>query len=122
MPEEKPQLILLVVFLGGCLGGALRYLLSLLPRIGAWPAMTVFINTVGTGCLACLAAYMKQKSQQPAYVQSFIGTGLLGGFTTFGALILEAYQFLLLNQPWLFVALIACSWPSWPCGLVKRLA
>ncbi|MBS9335146.1 CrcB family protein [Fructobacillus sp. M1-13] len=89
MSEEKLPVTLLAVFLGGCLGGAFRYLLGLLPGIGAWPLVTVFINTVGTGCLASLAAYMKQRKDGLAYVQSFLGTGLLGGFTTFGALILE---------------------------------
>lgn len=105
MPESKPQIELLVVFFGGMIGGAARYLLSLVPLVGTWPAMTVLINTVGTGLLACLAAYMKEKQEKPAYLQSFLGTGILGGFTTFGALMVESQQ-MIKNSHYLFLVLL----------------
>lgn len=89
MPNEKVQVVGLAVFLGGALGGAARYALSLLPAIGQLPVITTFINCIGTFVLAALGSYMKNRAEQPAYLQAFIGTGLCGGFTTFGTFIMQ---------------------------------
>ncbi|MFC4761267.1 fluoride efflux transporter FluC [Fructobacillus durionis] len=109
MLEEKPQIITLVVFLGGAIGGLARYGLSLVPVMGTWPLMTIFINCLGTAILAALGTYMKGLNEKPAYVQDFVGTGLCGGFTTFGALILESYQYLWSGQLVNLFLLIAAS-------------
>ncbi|MDD9138145.1 CrcB family protein [Fructobacillus sp. CRL 2054] len=109
MLEEKPQIITLVVFLGGAIGGLARYGLSLVPVMGSWPLMTIFINCLGTAVLATLGTYMKGFHEKPAYIQDFVGTGICGGFTTFGALILESYQYLWSGQLVYLFLLIAAS-------------
>ncbi|MDF7637543.1 CrcB family protein [Leuconostocaceae bacterium ESL0958] len=76
----------MVVFLGGMLGGGLRYLLTAIPQVGASIWMTWLINVTGTFALAYLGAYMKASQAGPRFLQAFLGTGLLGGYTTFGTL------------------------------------
>lgn len=90
----------LVVFLGGAIGGLFRYLLSFVPVIGAWPLTTMLINWLGAFLLAFLGAYLVGKMERPAYWQSFLGTGIMGGFTTFGTMILQTFH-LGLHQPFL---------------------
>ncbi|MBU7455950.1 fluoride efflux transporter FluC [Leuconostoc fallax] len=89
---------LLIIGLGGAIGGSLRYLLQLIPHIGHWPIMITFINLLGTFCLAMLGEYLLLTDSRLSHWQSFIGTGVIGGFTTFSALILQSYE-LLMDEP-----------------------
>lgn len=89
MKNERLPLLALAVFLGGAIGGACRFALILVPYLGGWPAMTVFINCLGTLVLSTLGAYLKSSDEAPAYWQAFIGTGFCGGFTTFSTLMLQ---------------------------------
>lgn len=98
----------LVVFFGGALGGLLRYLLSFTPVIGQWPLTTMLINWLGAFLLAFLGAYLVSKMERPAYWQSFLGTGIMGGFTTFGTMILQTFH-LGLHQPILAVSYLFFS-------------
>ncbi|GAP03307.1 putative fluoride ion transporter CrcB [Fructobacillus pseudoficulneus] len=96
--ETNRRIEALVVFAGGALGGLLRYFCNFLPVIGHWPLTTLFINWLGAFLLAFLGAYLSHKLAQPAYWQSFLGTGIMGGFTTFGTMILQVFS-LSKNQP-----------------------
>lgn len=77
-----------LVFVGGAIGTALRALI-LLPDSGAWshvgvPAVNVagaFVLGLVTGALAGRAASVRAHR-----MRVLLGTGLLGGFTTYSAL------------------------------------
>lgn len=88
---------LLVTGLGGSIGGTLRYELSLIPVIGPMPVMTILINWSGTFLLAMLGSYLAYHRSRLQRWQSFIGTGILGGFTTFSTMILQLHQQLYIN-------------------------
>jgi len=76
-----------LVGVGGAAGGMLRYALtSLVPdRPGAFPWTTFAINAIGSFALGLLVAGFVARRAAPAWVRPALGTGLLGGFTTFSA-------------------------------------
>lgn len=88
---------LLVTGLGGAIGGATRYLLGLVPIIGPMPVMTMLINWLGTLLLAMLGAYLASHRSRLERWQSFLGTGVLGGFTIFSTMIWQVHQQLFIS-------------------------
>lgn len=48
---------------------------------------TLLINVTGSGVLAYLAATVFLDRHRPDWLRPFLGTGLLGGFTTFSAVV-----------------------------------
>ena len=72
---------------GGAGGGLLRYgLTAALPdRPGAFPWTTFAINVIGSFALGLLIAGFVARRGAPAWVRPAVGTGLIGGFTTFSA-------------------------------------
>ena len=83
---------LIVVGIGGAIGGSARYLLGLVPIIGAMPVMTMLINWEGTFLLASLGAYHANRESRLQPWQTLIGTGVIGGFTTYSTMILQVNQ------------------------------
>lgn len=75
-----------LVSVGGGIGAFLRWLLgevpalSPLPNGAQWPLSTLIINVSGAALLALLVVKERKSWQRP-----LLGTGLLGGFTTFSA-------------------------------------
>lgn len=85
-PEPAPLLqILALVALGGALGAVVRYGLSVaLPALSA----TVLINVAGSFALGLLVGLRPHGR----WSRPFLGTGVLGGFTTFSTLAVQAVQ------------------------------
>ncbi|MGP7959486.1 fluoride efflux transporter FluC [Sanguibacter sp. A247] len=85
--------LLLVVALGGSVGTALRYGLGrLVPHGDGVPWATLTENVVGAFCLGLLLEALVRAGREDArrrLLRLGLGTGLLGGFTTFSALALE---------------------------------
>ncbi|QEA47152.1 CrcB family protein [Leuconostoc lactis] len=114
---------LVLVSLGGGVGGSLRYLLHFVPGIGPLPVMTMVINWSGTFLLACLGAYLAQRASRLANWQTFIGTGMIGGYTTFSTMILQYFQLTAAHIAWalgyllltIVGGLICLRFGSW-CG------
>ena len=81
---------LLLVGLGGGLGAMARYLLALAlaPMAVTFPWATLAANVTGSAAMGLLAAWLV-RSGDPAAVRLLVGTGLLGGFTTFSTFSLE---------------------------------
>jgi len=88
---------LLVTGFGGAIGGTSRYLLGLVPIVGPMPVMTMLINWLGTFLLAMLGAYLAIHRGRLHRWQSFLGTGVLGGFTTFSTMIWQVHQQLFIS-------------------------
>ncbi len=81
----------LIVGLGGALGAAGRYGISLLPVKGSFPWLTLLTNLIGAiaiGAIACAAS--RGKINAPGTL--FWKTGVCGGFTTFSTFSLETWQ------------------------------
>ena len=79
-----------LVVAGGTLGTGLRYLIgTLIPAWGGVPVATVGINVVGAFLLGVLVeALTMRASDRPWNLRARLGlgTGVLGGFTTYSAL------------------------------------
>lgn len=74
---------LVLVVLGGALGGLARHGLDVLYPVTDFPWSTFTINVVGSTLLAALPA-IPAVDRRPA-LPLFLGTGVLGGFTTLSA-------------------------------------
>lgn len=92
--------LLPLVILGGALGAFVRGLITLpIPDPAANTATVLAIGVVGSGLLGLLVGRAGDRTR----LRAFLGTGALGGFTSYSAL-----------APWLGgAALAALSHPSW---------
>lgn len=88
----RPRSILLV-FLGGSLGTAARYLLTLsVPPVAGVPLITFLINVTGAFVLGWLLQALALRGQDEGTrraVRLFVGTGILGGYTTYSSLAVD---------------------------------
>jgi CrcB protein len=84
-PEPAPPLVLLVLLVaaGGVLGSLTRYGL-----VVAFPSLltTLAINVTGSFALGVLLA----RRPDGRWSRPFVGTGVLGGFTTFSAFAVQS--------------------------------
>ncbi len=84
---------LAIVALGGAVGTGLRYVITLLvPRWAGVPVATLGINVVGAFLLGLLLELLADRSLDTGWsrrVRLGVGTGGLGGFTTYSALATE---------------------------------
>lgn len=83
-----------LVFIGGGTGALARALL-----LAAWPSPlfplpVLVINLVGALALGCLTGYLARREAAPRVraTRLLLGTGLLGGFTTYSTLALGLVQ------------------------------
>lgn len=87
---------LLLVAAGGALGAGARHLVSglFLRQFGsAWPWGTLVINASGSLLLGLLVGVLAFRGGEgQAQLRLLLGTGVLGGFTTFSAYSLETVQ------------------------------
>ncbi|WP_368733220.1 fluoride efflux transporter CrcB [Streptomyces alkaliphilus] len=80
----RPPLVLAVIALGGALGAVARYAVSLAwptPE-GAFPSALLAVNILGSALIGVLVPAVTDRAAHPL-LRPFLGTGLLGGFTTF---------------------------------------
>jgi fluoride exporter len=86
--------VALVIAAGGAIGGSLRYASGQLigPAEGGFPWSTFTENVVGCLVLAALMVYLVDVWPPQRYLRPFLGTGVLGGFTTFSTYANEARE------------------------------
>jgi CrcB protein len=78
----------LAVLIGGLLGTGLRLATaSLIAPGGAFPWSTLLVNVVGSFALGFLVARVWPTA--PAWLRAGLGTGVLGSFTTFSAVVVS---------------------------------
>ncbi|CAM3782400.1 fluoride efflux transporter FluC [Alicyclobacillus pomorum] len=71
------------IFLGGILGGILRYLVGFaIPAPDGFPLDILIINLVGSFALGALYGMAARTKMKP-WLRDGIGTGFIGSFTTF---------------------------------------
>lgn len=76
--------VLAVIAAGGALGSLARYGVNVaLPYSGGFPLSTFGENVVGCFVLGALLVVLTEQRHPHRLVRPFLGTGVLGGFTTF---------------------------------------
>jgi CrcB protein len=98
---------LAIVALGGAVGTGLRYVITLLvPRWAGVPIATLGINVIGAFLLGLLLELLADHSLDTGWsrrIRLGVGTGGLGGFTTYSALATETAA-LAITRPGLAIA------------------
>ena len=97
--------------LGGALGALARWgVAEALPHDpGAWPWATLLVNLTGCLVLGLLIGLVFARSLGPSWLRPFLGTGVLGGYTTFSAFAVETVQLTEAGRPGLAAGYVACS-------------
>jgi CrcB protein len=104
MRPPRDSSVLGYVVVGGVVGALTRALLLIPFETDAVPWATLAVNVAGSFALAVVVAVLGDRH---LHARAFLGTGVLGGFTTYSAFAVEAA--LWLRTPWLAVALGAAS-------------
>jgi len=80
---------LLLVVLGGTIGTAVRLGMALsIPDAGGLPVATLAVNLIGALLIGILAVRLPGDSD----MRTFLGAGILGGFTTYSAFAVGTVQ------------------------------
>ena len=86
--------IIATVFVGGCVGGLVRYVVSrdwpTPTRLFPWPTFTV--NVAGAFILAVLIVVATDVLGPTTYLRPLIGTGFCGALTTFSSIVVTVDQ------------------------------
>ncbi len=80
----------LFVALGGALGAAGRYAISLLPVKTSFPILTLVTNIIGAMLIGFIVGIVSDNNEVSPNTVLFWKTGVCGGFTTFSTFSLEA--------------------------------
>ena len=122
MTARTPWRLAPAVAAGGALGAAARYGVSL-----AWPTpphgfpwATLAVNVSG-----CLAIGLLLGVDRDPRVRAFLGTGVLGGYTTFSTYAVESSELWRADRSWMaatytLVTLIAALAAAWLGALAVR--
>ncbi|MFI8219321.1 fluoride efflux transporter CrcB [Streptomyces sp. NPDC085932] len=91
-PRRRQAEILAAVVAGGVLGACARYGATLLwPTVpGAFPWTTFWINVSGSAAMGVLMVLITERTTAHPLVRPFLGTGVLGGYTTFSTYAVDA--------------------------------
>ena len=92
------------VALGGAVGSAGRYAISLIPLKGGFPTLTLATNVLGALLIGFIVGLAIDRESLTPNATLFWKTGVCGGFTTFSTFSLEAFG-LLENKSYLAAGL-----------------
>ena len=102
----------LLVSLGGAIGTCARLLLSewALEKLGpAFPWGTLAINTIGSFGLAVIMYAGVEAAALPPTLRLALGTGVMGGFTTYSTFSFETLRYLQTGSPLLAAGYVAAT-------------
>lgn len=79
------------VAVGGVIGTGIRLMLdTVIPHTDAgFPWDTLIINVTGSFVLAMLAGFVWERTSTPTWLKAGLGTGIVGSFTTFSAIVVS---------------------------------
>ncbi len=80
--------------LGGALGALARWgVAEAMPyEPGSWPAATLLVNVAGCLGLGLLIGLVSIRAPGSSWLRPFLGTGVLGGFTTYSTFAVDVVQ------------------------------
>ena len=125
-----PSLVAFIgaVALGGAIGSVLRWLveLSTVALLDAEPVATLIVNILGCFLMGVLVARVLGGAVRSALARPFLGTGVLGGFTTFSAYVADAAALTRDGAPvlagaYLIGTLAVCLVAVWAGGWMGRV-
>lgn len=110
-PHPSPLVGAAVVAGGGAVGALARAgLAELWPHPpDQVPWSTLVTNATGAALLGVLLAVLADRFPRDRFVRPLLGTGLLGGYTTFSTLSVDAVQLVRFDRPGLALAYVAAS-------------
>lgn len=121
--------IVAVIALGGALGAALRYGAALIwpTAHDAFPVTTLVVNITGCAIMGVFMVLITEAWTAPALLRPFVGTGVLGGYTTFSTYAADSAHLLRTGSPALGSAVLVATplaalgaiWIA--AGLTRRL-
>jgi CrcB protein len=99
-PRAEPWAALLVA-VGGTVGSLGRAWMSVvMPHsTGAWPWSTLIVNVAGSGALAFLLVVLSLRLPLTRAPRMLLGTGLIGGFTTFSTFAVDVVSLSHAGEP-----------------------
>ena len=102
---------ILVVGAGSFVGGAARYLVSLVMKgvSKGFPWATLIVNLVGCFLIGLLWGILSKNGSEGSNWALFLTVGLCGGFTTFSTFSKEALVMLQAGNVWGFAGYVAIS-------------
>ena len=102
---------IVVVGAGSFIGGAARYLVSLMMKgVGkGFPLATLAVNLVGCFLIGLLWGLFSRNGTEGSSWALFLTVGLCGGFTTFSTFSKEALMMLQGGNVWGFAGYVAIS-------------
>jgi CrcB protein len=102
-----------LVMLGGAFGAGMRHLVGawLLRHAAAsgWPLGTLAVNLAGAFLAGVLFAWLEGRGPTAVYWRAFLIVGVLGGLTTFSALMLECLLFERTGRPGMVLTYLGAS-------------
>ena len=101
-----------LVMAGGALGAAGRFWLSgiLLRQLGnGFPWGTLAVNLLGSFLAGFLVVWLEGRGPSAIYWRAFLMVGIMGGLTTFSALMVECLLYAKSDRNGLMLAYIAIS-------------
>ena len=119
-----------VVALGGAFGASARYGAGLLwpsSGPGQFPWTTLLVNVTGCALIGVLLVAVTEGRPVHPLVRPFLGTGVLGGFTTFSTYAVDVHRLLVAGRPgpgpaYLVLTLLAAMTAVWAgAGSTRRL-
>ncbi|MFE5078372.1 fluoride efflux transporter FluC [Streptomyces halstedii] len=91
-PRRRQAEVLAVIATGGVIGACTRYGAAVLWPVvpGAFPWTTFWINVTGSAAMGLLIVLITEWTSAHPLVRPFLGTGVLGGYTTFSTYTVDA--------------------------------
>jgi CrcB protein len=98
-PHRRPPLetsVLVAVSAGGAAGAVARYLIGQHwpTPAGTFPVSTLTINVLGCALIGILMVLITERWTAQRLLRPFLGTGVLGGFTTFSTYTVDIQRLL----------------------------
>lgn len=119
--------VLAAVALGGGIGATARYGASVAwpTAADAFPFTTLLVNVIGCALIGVLMAVLTEWRNAHRLARPFLGTGVLGGFTTFSTWALELHTLVEHGQAraallYLIVTLAAALAAVWAAAAATR--
>jgi CrcB protein len=100
-----------VIAVGGALGSWMRWRMSVWFPVasGTFPTTTLAINLVGSALIGVVLVLFLDREPPRLLTHSFLGTGILGAFTTFSTFTVESAELLRQSEPLTALAYVVAS-------------